>query len=347
MPFRYIIYLIFLAALITGTISCETTSIIAINVYQPAKIKLPDSTKKVTLINRIKYSNDNQVVKETEGKISSLGITNIAQQRIFYGIKDAFSQSDFIDTITILKYPFNEINTSKFNRLNNFNNLSLLKGLSPVNNLEALISLDSLRVEYFYTSKSVSKSLGYSQTYYERQQVKLNIFISALFSVYDVPENRVIEKYYHNDTIFWEETGETIQSAIKFLPESKDAVSEAAYWSGQYYADRFIPKWEKVDRYYFVKGNSDLRKASKLVNQDKWLEAAEIWKLLAYGGNKKIASRAALNMAVASEMFDNLNVALNWAKMSYSIENNRSVNRYISILEDRISLYEKLLWNED
>ena len=77
------------------------------------------------------------------------------------------------------------------------------------------------------------------------------------------------------------------------------------------------------------------------------MDAAKIWRVLAYGPDKKVASRAALNMALVSEMNDNLYAAINWAKKSYYLDKKESVEQYLKVLSERIRLYKKYVWNEE
>ncbi|MCK4701638.1 MAG: hypothetical protein KAT38_14935, partial [Bacteroidales bacterium] len=171
---------------------------------------------------------------------------------------------------------------------------------------------------------------------------KLEVSLSALFRIYDPDRKQLMEEYNYSDTIFWESTGLAMFIALRNLPSENDAISEAAYWSGYYYGERLIPQWEEVYRFYFIRGHPDLIEAAILAKEDKWLEAAEIWKVLAYGPDNKIASRAALNMALVSEMYDNLDAALNWTKKSYSLDKKESVEQYLKVLLERIRLYSIL-----
>ena len=102
-----------------------------------------------------------------------------------------------------------------------------------------------------------------------------------------------------------------------------------------------------MDRFYYIRGHPDLKKAAILVKEEKWLDAAKIWKVLAYGPDNEIASRAALNMALVSEMNDNLDAALNWAIESYSLNKKESVEQYLKVLLERIRIYKKYLWAEE
>ena len=344
MHFRNYIYL-FTFCGIVFLISCETTSIVPIQVYDPSEVKFPDSTYHITLVNRLHYPTSNESFNE-KNSIDSLVINNIAHQEIFEGIEDALFGSKLIDTVTFVqKTRKNEDLSNTYNELKPLN-WDTIGSISARNRSDVLISLDGFIVEHFYSTKAVfGVDLDNSSIYYKVGILK--VYLSALFRVYDPEKKHLIEKYHFYDTIFWESEGTSLNSAIRNLPSKKDAISEAAYWSGFYYGERFIPKWEEVDRFYFTRGHPKLREAAILAKEEKWLEAAKIWKVLAYGPDKKVASRAALNMALVSEMHDSLDAALNWAKKSYSLDKKESVEQYLKVLLERIRVYNKYLWNEE
>lgn len=344
MRFSNLIYL-FTFCGIVSLISCETTSIIPIRVYDPQVVRFPDSACHITLVNRLDFPTGNESDNERVS-IDSVVINNIAHQKLFEGIEDVLYGLELIDTITIVQKKREVMDSLNSDIELEPMNWDTIGAISDRNSSDVLISLDGLYIKPVYsTAAAYSFGADFGTLFYRIG--KLKVSVSALFRVYDPGKKHLIEKYHYSDTIFWESEGKTLHSALKNLPSKKNAVSEAAYWSGLYYAERFISKWEEVDRFYFTRGHPELREASILAKEEKWLEAAKIWKVLAYGPDKKAASRAALNMALVSEMYDNLDTALNWAKMSYLIDKNESVEQYLKVLVERIQIYKKYLWTEE
>jgi len=344
MRFRNLIYL-FTFCGIVSLISCETTSIIPIRVYDPAKVKFADSACCFTLVNRLNFP----IGKESNDKkseIDSFALNNIAQKKLFEGVEDVLYGSELIDTVIIVQKAREVKDSLNFDVELEPMNWDTIGAISDRNSSDVLISLDGLNITHVYSAKS-AYGFGSDFDALFNRIGNLKIYLSALFRVYDPERKHLIEKYHYNDTIFWESEGRYLLSAIRNLPSKKDAVSEAAYWSGFNYGERFIPKWEEVDRFYYTRGHSKLREAAILIREDKWLDAAKIWKVLAYGPDKKVASRAALNMALVSEMNDNLDAALNWARKSYFLDKKESVEQYLKVLVERIQIYKKYLWEEE
>ena len=346
MRFRSFIYL-FTFFGIVSLISCETTSIVPIRVYDPPEVKFPDSTYNITLVNRLYYPIDNESFNNIiQNRIDSLVIDNNAPQKLFEGIEDVLYGSELIDTVTIVQKTREVKDSLNLDIELVPMNWDTIGAISDKNSSDVLISLDGLNIIPVYsTASAYSFGEDFSTLFYKIG--KLNVYLSALFRVYDPEKKYLIEKYHYYDTIFWESEGNSLHSALRNLPLKKNAVSEAAYWSGFYYGERFIPKWEDVDRFYFIRGHPDLKEAAILAKADNWLDAAKIWKVLAYEPDNKAASRAALNMALVSEMYDNLEVALNWAHKSYSLDKKESVKEYLKVLLARIHLYKKYVWTEE
>jgi len=344
MRFRNLIYL-FTFCGIVSLISCETTSVIPIRIYDPAKIKLPDSAYCFTLVNRLNFPIGKES-NDIKSEIDSFALNNIAHQKLFEGVEDVLYGSELIDTVTIVQKAREDKDSLNFDIELKSMNWDTIRAISERNRSDVVISLDGLNITNVYSAKPAYSFGSYFDALFYRIGT-LKIYLSALFRVYDPEKMYLIEKYFYSDTIFWESEGTSLHSAIRNLPSKKDAISEAAYWSGFNYGERFIPKWEDVDRFYFTRGHPKLREASILTREDKWLDAAKIWKVMAYGPDKKAASCAALNMALVSEMNDNLDAALNWAKKSYSLDKKESVEQYLKVLVERIQIYKKYLWEEE
>jgi len=344
MHFKYCLYLFTFCGIVSLN-SCKTTSIVPIRVYDPSEVKLPDSTYHITLVNRLYLPAGNESYNE-RNSFDSLEINNIARKSLFKGVEDALYSSGLIDTVTIVQKTIEDKNTLNFDIELKSMNWDTIEAISAKNRSDVVISLDGLIVEHFYSTKA-ALGIDFDNSNRYNKFGTLKVYLSALFRVYDPEKKQLIEKYHYSDTIFWESEGETLHSALRNLPLKKDAASEAAYWSGLYYAERFVSQWEEVDRFYFIRGHPKLREASILAKEEKWLDAAKIWKVLAYGPDNEIASCAALNMALVSEMYDNLDVALNWAQKSYSLNKKESVEQYLKVLRERIRIYKKYVWTEE
>ena len=103
-----------------------------------------------------------------------------------------------------------------------------------------------------------------------------------------------------------------------------------------------IVLWKKFGQ---LKKEDEFKKASKEVKSNQWDNAIDIWKNLVNLNDKKIASKASYNMALAAEIKGSLDVAIDWAKKAKAL-GDKKANSYISILnkrkQDQVKLNKQL-----
>ena len=63
----------------------------------------------------------------------------------------------------------------------------------------------------------------------------------------------------------------------------------------------------------------ELKKAEQLVKENRWLDAAEIWKKNVTNSNKNVAAKSMFNLALACEIEGELDAALDWVVKSYYV----------------------------
>jgi hypothetical protein len=100
------------------------------------------------------------------------------------------------------------------------------------------------------------------------------------------------------------------------LDTSNKYINVQDRYAGQVYSQRIIPGIFPTERYYFRKGNSQMKKADKLVRDLHLDPAAGIWNSQSSSSNKKIARRASYDLAVYYEFKGDPDLALEWAKRS-------------------------------
>jgi hypothetical protein len=172
----------------------------------------------------------------------------------------------------------------------------------------------------------------------DRQKIieLFDVFIIAYWNFYDLKNLRLTYYYDRVDTITWD-----YLEGIEIFPPRKEAILIAAEISGSQFAEFLIPHWIEVQRMYYGSGQIDLKKTGQLVADEKWLEAAEIWKQHVNNPNKNIAAKCKFNMALACEMLGQLDAAVDWAVQSYHVfgqknpVHEQNCLEYINILNQR------------
>lgn len=119
-------------------------------------------------------------------------------------------------------------------------------------------------------------------------------------------------------------------------------MNKASYNAGISFASGIAPTWKEIDRIYYKSSIPIFYPAEKLVAEGDWKGAAEEWLPFTKSNIKIISSRACFNMAVAAEMTDHFELAIEWLKKSKELGLIRYVDEYTADLLDRISQKAKL-----
>ena len=316
-------YLIVIIALFSG---CKSISSFQIETINPAQINIPGSFNKIVLINLENDFNDDNVIDTSLYKI----VTN----ELSIGFIDGSKQTPNIDSTNLifykqlvdknLVYKYDTINWKYFDDLNDSYGTDIAIVIDSI-----LLKLDSGEQKNVYT---------YPEEYYIYREFEVQVF----WSVYDVIERKLLDKYIYSDTLLWDASGTSIEELRREFPSVIQSVKEVCYFSALDYSNRIFPKWEVETRYYFFSGNNDMLKAAELVQKDDWKGASLIWVKYVSDIDTEIASRACFNLAVASEIKGNFNDAIFWAQQSYKNKEKPRTRYYILQLKNRKYELEKI-----
>ncbi len=166
------------------------------------------------------------------------------------------------------------------------------------------------------------------------------VHVLSGWTFYDLKKSEIIYTHINIDTITWNEPAFSLTKAKRVLPPRRDAVLHAAEIAGINFAGYVAPHWIEVERMYYKSRQVELKKTDDLIEQNRWLEAAEIWKKNTTNKNKKIAAKSMFNMALACEMNDELDAAIDWAVKSFharrkDVYHTDACKTYIKILAMR------------
>lgn len=206
-----------------------------------------------------------------------------------------------------------------------------LKEIKKSTGADLLLSLDYFSV--------------YEEMNYKVQALKsAHIYVLSMWNFYNLKEDK-LQYYYHRvDTISWYQS---YNDNIK-LPNRNDAMMNAAQISGENFSNFLTPHWIPVQRTLYQSGQVDFKKAEQLAEENKWLEAAQLWRKNINNKNNSIAAKSMYNLAVASEIMGEIEAAMDWVVKSYQVfENKNEVHEfhckdYINILGQRRLDFKKI-----
>jgi len=312
---------------------CNTVREISIEVMVPAEVTIPTDVQSVTFVNR---SYNPWLTKAPEDTIHRppedlFIIDSIVNNKFFLGIFDALNSSLLFDIDKLVLFQFRRADSIRFP--DPLSEEELL-AISETVLTDAIICLEGYSMT---DSLAVFNNLedAWFGDYYETESgVVFFVQGTIQWRIYDLINRSVIDEFITTDTTDWTVYG-YYQEAMNELPEVIDAYREFAYQRGYDFGMRVSPIWSQVRRFYFISGNKNIRKAADYVYEGKWEKAADLWKLESGSDDPQIAAKSAFNLALYSEQRDLLIPAIDWAKKSYELINEKYTKIYIEILEHR------------
>ncbi len=329
---------ILLVLLIPGILqtSCSSTSMLSIDVLVPAEKNFPLARGKVTLVNRGIMSDS--IPDSTPASRVYIDFQNQTSRECLIGLSDLLEDSPVVDSIHIT-------DNGWLDSLNIIHPIpwDTLRESRDLRNPETVISLEFFDITAEQMG-SMEPDASVLEDYMDNElyRLEVNIIIHSYWRVYDMVQQTIPDQYWTRDTLYLYGEGQNLEDAMAQLPNLEQAVLENAYWNGYDNGKRFVPYWLKADRFYYTRGSAGIRQGHELALQGRWMDAAGIWKEETHHKDDHVASMAMFNMAVAAEINDELEAALDWVTQSYYRYPSQSAKKYIELLNNRIAERKRL-----
>lgn len=289
--------------------SCQTVEQISIDYMLPADVSFPAELRKVGIINNVSPIPDNQLMpKENKMKKGDEISRAVAYH---YGLEDA-AVSSLAEAIADQNYFDEVVICDSALRADDLTSRQSTLSTQEVNELtrnldvDFLISLESLQMR---ATKVVSHLTQWNVFY-----GTLDTKVFPVIKVYLPNRKGPMVTINANDSIFWEEYGDTEASIQAKLPTDLQLILQASDFAGTIPTKYLIPYWKTSNRYLYLNGSVAMRDGAVYAREKKWDEAFKLWEQ-AYLSSKsdKKKMRAAHNIALYYEMSDSLVEAEKWA----------------------------------
>lgn len=327
-----------LALLSLFNIGCMRNT--SLTVLQPAQMKLPEHISTVAIVDRSKPSNG--WLNVLEGLITGEAIG-----------QDRESRRQAVDGVSriLQRTPRFKVKTTGIELSGSRAGVNLPSPLSWSEvqqicddyNADAILTIESFdsdnsasarRVETKRKDKNGKEYIDVSFDARQRTGVRMG------WRMYDPKTKTIVDEFVTDDFLERTASGTTERAALGNLPSPVNVSRTVANNGGVRYGMRVAPVYVEVARKYYTKAkgfSTQMKKAGRLAQSRDWDRAAEIWKQIEAraSDNRKVAGRAAYNMAFAAEMRGELDIARDWAKRAWEQYGNRKAKRYIRTLEQR------------
>lgn len=180
-----------------------------------------------------------------------------------------------------------------------------------------------LSIEIFDSDFIVTNPVNVVKQVTEGQTAGFNVNGVAVINfgvrLYDGINKQILDEYQVSQRINFNAGGYTVQDAVNHVLNKVEAINQTSYYAGRAYGERISPTYYTVVREFYSrpKKNTDLRTGVRKSEVADWKGAIESW-THALNAKRKVARRAAFNIAVAYEVLGDLEKAKEWASKSYT-----------------------------
>jgi len=311
-----------------------------LTVLQPAQMKIPDHISTIAVVDRSKPSKGWLNVLEGVLTGEAIGQDRQSRAEAVRGLSAALTRTPrFAVKNTGIEMTGSKAGANLPPPLDwaEVDRICRQYGADAIVTIESFDSDNSATARRSETKRKDKNGKEYIDiTYNSHQRTGVNMG----WRMYDPANKVILDEFTTNDFLEKDASGKDERTALANLPAAVDISRNVAYTGGQHYGSRIAPLYVEVSRTYYSKAKSyteQMKQATTYVRGNDWKHAAEIWKNVEVraGENQKAAGRAAYNMAVASEVSGNLDLALEWAQKAWTKYGNKKARNYIQVIQQR------------
>ena len=311
------------------TVSCTLYKEIPIEVLRPKTIHLPSGSDVTIIYRNFKYENDtlehyykDDYQLRADRRNEGINIDSIAVSGCLTSLVSNLERYAIFNNLTILPYQtLPRIDGSHLSPLPS----EVIRSMGTHTGSSYVISLETLSYMYASYSQGVA------------QESSREIIMAGIWAVYDATSGIIKQHESVVDTLYWYKTDE---AGIRIdLPPRVVALELAGSVFGENYAKKFVSDWETVQRILVIPPLQEFKTAADHAFRDEWSQAAAIWERYTAKRYGRLAVSAHYNMALASELQDDIDNALRWMDQALELATNmRNKEDILMILN-----YQKVL----
>jgi hypothetical protein len=329
------LFFLFIILLFT---SCVSVSVMNIQVLEPASNPSIIHIDDVAILNRAVTEITEVNSDAADFEFKSEELYNQTTTEIVFALADILNESpafNFIDSSRILEMPLKQISL-----IPDPLDPAYVKFLCDSLNANAIISIEDFFITIPEAIMVNSVPDGTYQGYYYEGIVDVDI--SALWRIYEMPGGILQEEFNWFDTLTWSHAAYSTEEITRNLPSLDEIFFESAYFTALSFARKISPYWVTVPRKYFFRGNSIIRKAAYDLIEGRFEDAKLKYESLLENQNQNIVAAALYNLSLIYEIQGDFRLAHNWARRSYQHRQHPAILEYIDILEKRLEKSDEL-----
>lgn len=294
-------------ALAFATSSCQTYALYNFQSLTAPDVIIPADVKSIGFVDRNisfpldtisqLFTLDERVLNDTTDYSDEIA------KNCYVGFAENLSEDVLIDTIQFI-----QLDEKLLMGERNYSVLSwvAVDSICEKTGSDILVCLEDIQM---FTKYSIYNDQGYYGT--------TDIKHFSVWRIYDPLYQNIIDEKLTLDSLFTESFSNSYNALVeKELPSRREIFQDVSYKIGSKYGQQLSPVWNDITRKYFISGDARLAAARYYIDLDDWEKAINLWKELAVEEDLKLAGRACYNLALASEIKEEFNIANSWIRKS-------------------------------
>jgi len=301
---------------------------VRINLLKPAEIVYPDYIRKVAILDR-SASEDVQRNKAEEAMTLEIYKQDErAVRRLTEGLMDACSAFNLYQLERIDERYTRSGKKAVFPKPLTWDEVS---ALCEKHQADAILAIEIFDSDFIVTNPAQIIKQTIEGVIISGRGIDLYGIATINFGIrlYDPVSKMIADEYQGTHRMNINAGAYSVQDVINYVLNKVEAVNQAGYYAGQLYGERISPSSYSVVREFYnkPKKNTDLRTGVRRSEVADWNGAIESW-TRALDARRKIAGRAAYNIAVGWEVLGEIEKAKEWASMAYTEYNEKMAKEY-------------------
>jgi tetratricopeptide (TPR) repeat protein len=321
--------------------SCSSIRSIPVEVANVPGERISDEIQSLTLVNRAvnnrfrshKADSLQQIFFQRQFNMDTVLLDTQAADTLLLALGDILFESGRFDVVI------------PENRLLSANTYSFIPSSMPwhevdtltkIFNTDAVLSLDHFKTRIITKYEKEALYDQNSNQFYTGYFANMAVAYESLFRIYNPAEKEVVKNIIVMDTLHWDDSDIVIRPLFNRFTTVKAAMIESGIHSAIRLSEKIAPVWRLTRRSYYFKGHPVLDNAHLAVLNGDWDEAADLWLQLAEStGSRSLKSKAEFNLALAYELFGDIDEAIRWGLKSYETMFRPVTYNYLETLNVR------------
>ena len=288
--------------------SCTNSLYTSLDVLRPAKVSFAQNANNLLIVNNTAKQPDNmghrtELLNQKTKNI--LVETDSIPLFCLGALTKELETNGFFTTV--------KLQPNSFNRSNSFSIIEPIStdnatSLCVQNHADVLLSLDKIKVNDDISEYYINETSAFQAVFEVRYE--------SYWSIH-YPNKEEVTPIQFKDTIYWQSDSYARKTLMNQLPKRIDGIIDGALNVGKKSVSRFLPFWEKADRFFYTTPNKYIKQGMDSVYTKNWKFAISAWEKAYKSKSSLVQAYAANNIAIAYEISGDVDKAIEYSTLAY------------------------------